>query len=212
MSSDISEKRKIQKRESFKRLINLGLTAICLGMEIALFAYYWRVQFRFSLVEELRKLWFKGSTLEVVIYGVILLLFSNMYGGMRLGYLKNVELIFSQVFSTIIANVFIYGELSVMAKQLFVPDVFLLMTMQQTIVVIVYTNVANRLYRRIFPPRKLLLVHGDKSVDRTLSKFDSRRDKYVITRMIHVNEGFDAVTREILETYESGRLNDRWCF
>lgn len=207
MSSDISEKRKIQKRESFKRLINLGLTAICLGMEIALFAYYWRVQFRFSLVEELRKLWFKGSTLEVVIYGVILLLFSNMYGGMRLGYLKNVELIFSQVFSTIIANVFIYGELSVMAKQLFVPDVFLLMTMQQTIVVIVYTNVANRLYRRIFPPRKLLLVHGDKSVDRTLSKFDSRRDKYVITRMIHVNEGFDAVTREILETYENGECN-----
>lgn len=207
MGRNTSEKRRIQKRESFKRLINLGLTAICLGMEIALFAYYWMVQLRFSLVEELRYLWFKGNSLEVVIYGVILLLFSTMYGGMRLGYLKNVELIFSQVFATVIANLFIYGELSVMAAQLFVPDVFLLMTMQQMIVVVVYINVANRIYRRIFPPRKLLLIHGDRSVDEACSKFASRKDKYSITRMIHVKEGFDAVTSEILESYENGQCN-----
>lgn len=208
MSRKISEKEKIQKRESFKRLINLGLTAICLSMEIALFAYYWMVQFRWSVVEELRyNMWFKGNTLEVVIYGVVLIMFSTMYGGMRLGYLKNVELIFSQVFATVIANVFIYGELSVMAAQLFVPDVFLLMTMQQTMVVVVYINVANRLYRRIFPPRKLLLVHGDRPIEATCSKFESRRDKYVITRMIHVKEGFDTVCREILEAYEDGECN-----
>ena len=208
MNGNISEKLKIQKRESFKRLINLGLTAVCLGMEIALFAYYWMVQFRWSVVEELRyNMWFKGNALEVVIYGVILFLFSTMYGGMRLGYLKNVELIFSQVFATVIANVFIYGELSVMAAQLFVPDVFLLMTMQQMIIVIVYINVANRLYRMIFPPRKLLLVHGDRPIEATCGKFDSRRDKYVITKMIHVNEGFKAVTNEIMVSYESGECN-----
>lgn len=86
------------QRESFKRLINLALTAVCLGLEVALFAYYWQTQFRLSVVEPLRKFWMKGNLLEVSIYASILFLLSAMYGGIRLGYLKNVELIFSQVF------------------------------------------------------------------------------------------------------------------
>lgn len=207
MSSDISEKRKIQKRESFKRLINLGLTAICLGMEIALFAYYWRVQFRFSLVEELRKLWFKGSTLEVVIYGVILLLFSNMYGGMRLGYLKNVELIFSQVFSTVLANIIIYFELSIMAHQAFVPRVFFMMMAEQIVIVVIYINVANRIYKSIFPPRKLFLVHGYRPAEDICSKFESRKDKYKITKIVHIREGYKKICKMIVEAYENEECN-----
>ncbi len=204
MSMNTSEKRKRQKRESFKRLINLGLTAICIGLEVGVFAYCWLNHFRYSVV---RMIWFKGSVVEVSIYGVVLLLLSAMYGGMRLGYLRNAEIIFSQIFATLISNVFIYGELSVMAAQPFVPHIFLFMTAMQTIIVIVYINVANRIYRHIFPPRKLLLVHGDRSIDRTCAKFETRKDKYVITRTIHVGEGFEKVSNSILELCEVEECN-----
>lgn len=208
MNGNTSEKRKLQKRESFKRLINLGLTAICIGLEVALFAYCWNYHFKPSVVEGLRNdLWFKGDMLEIALYAVVLLFLSNMYGGMRLGYLKNVEVIFSQVFATLIANVFIYGELSVMAAQLFVPHIFIFMMIMQTIVVIVYINIANRIYRHIFPPRKLLLIHGDRPIERTCAKFESRKDKYVITRTIDVREGFEAISSSILEFYEEGECN-----
>ena len=89
-----SNERKLRRLETFKRLINLGLTFICLALEIGIFAYHWLFHFQYSVVEELRNFWFKGHLLEIAIYGVILLAFSSMYGGMRLGYLKNVELIF----------------------------------------------------------------------------------------------------------------------
>lgn len=204
MSMSTSEKRKLQKRESFKRLINLGLTAICIGLEVGVFAYCWLYHFRYSVV---RMLWFKGSLVEISIYAVILFLLSSMYGGMRLGYLKNVEVIFSQVFATLMANVFIYGELSVMAGQMFVPHIFIFMMVMQTIAVIVYINIANHIYRLIFPPRKLLLVHGDRPIDRTCAKFESRRDKYVITRTIHVGEGCEKVSNAILQLYEAGECN-----
>ena len=166
MSVNTSEKRKLQKRESFKRLINLALTVVCIGLEVAIFAYCWMFHFRSNVV---RILWFKGTMLEITIYAVVLFLLSSMYGGMRLGYLKNVEIIFSQVFATLMANVFIYGEISLLAARLFIPDVFLLMTIEQVIVVILYINIANRLYRHIFPPRKLLLIHGDRPIENTLS-------------------------------------------
>lgn len=207
MKLNTSEKRKLQKRESFKRLINLGLTAICIGLEVGVFAYCWMYHFRGSVVEGLQKLWFKGNMLEITIYGVVLFLLSSMYGGMRLGYLKNVEVIFSQVFATLMANVFIYGELSVMAAQLFVPHIFIFMTVTQTMAIIIYINIANRIYRFIFPPRKLLLIHGDRPIERTCAKFESRKDKYVITRTIHAGEGFETVSNSILKLYEEGECN-----
>lgn len=202
-----TNEKKLRQLETFKRLINLGLTAVCLGLEIGLFAYHWLFDFQYSVVEELRKFWFKGHILEIGIYGVILFLLSSMYGGMRLGYLKNAEIIFSQIFATLLADVLIYAELSVMAFQLFVPDVFLIMILEQSVVVIVYINVANRIYRSIFPPRRLFLVHGDRPIEGIRAKFESRRDKYVITRTIHEEEGFEAVSGAISDSYEKGECN-----
>lgn len=202
-----TNEKKLRQRETFKRLINLGLTAVCLGLEIGIFAYHWTSYFQYSIVTEVRRYWFKGHLLEISIYAVVLFLLSTMYGGMRLGYLKNVELIFSQVFATLIANIIIYAELSVMAFHLFAPDVFLLMMMEQTIAVIIYINVANRIYRSIFPPRKLLLIYGDRPAEVLLDKFESRQDKYVVTRTVHVGEGFDRISKMILEGYEKDECN-----
>ena len=202
-----TNERKLRRLETFKRLINLGLTFICLALEIGIFAYFWLFHFQHSVVEALRNFWFKGHLLEIAIYAVILLMFSTMYGGMRLGYLKNSELIFSQVFATLMANIIIYAELSVMAFQLFTPEMFLAMMIVQTIVVIVYVSVANYVYRRIFPPRKLLLVHGDRATENICNKFASRKDKYVITGKVNVNKGTEAVCAEIVRSYEAGESN-----
>lgn len=198
---------KLRQMEAFKRLINLALSALCLAMEIGIFAYHWLVHFQFSVVESLRNFGYKGHLVEIAFYGLILLFFSAMYGGMRLGYLRNAELIFSQLFATIIALAFIYVELSIMAHQPFVPKVFIMMLVEQTIVVIIYTNIANRIYRKIFPPRKLLLVHGERSIEDIYNKFESRKDKYIIEKTMCIREGTDRVCQEILRSYESGECN-----
>ncbi|MBO7356713.1 MAG: hypothetical protein J6U50_08785, partial [Lachnospiraceae bacterium] len=79
--------KKAQFRESTKRLINLLFILVCIGLEVGIFAYHWIFHFQYSVVEPLRHFWFKGHLLEITIYGVILLMFSSMYGGIRLGYL-----------------------------------------------------------------------------------------------------------------------------
>ena len=176
-------------------------------METGLFAYNWLRHFQHSVVPALRDFWFKGHLLEISIYGVILLFLSIMYGGMRMGYLKNVELIFSQFFATLIANIIIYAELSVMAFQLFVPKVFFLMTLEQTAVIIIYINIANRIFRSVFPPRKLLLVHGDRPIRDICDKFESRPDKYRIVKHVHIKEGVTKICEQIGREYEAGEYN-----
>ena len=39
-----TNEKKLRHLETFKRLINLGLTTVCLGLEIAIFAYWWQMQ------------------------------------------------------------------------------------------------------------------------------------------------------------------------
>lgn len=198
---------KLRRMESFKRLINLAMSFVCVALEVGVFAYHWLVHFQYSVVESLRNFGYKGHIVEIAFYGLLLLFLTAMYGGMRLGYLRNAELIFSQLFATIMALMFIYVELSIMAHQPFVPKVFLMMLAEQTVIVIIYTNIANRLYRNIFPPRKLLLIHGERPIEDIYNKFESRRDKYRIKRTLCIREGVERICREILRSYESGESN-----
>ena len=198
---------KVKKMESFKRLINLGLVAGCMGFEVLVFALHWLYQFRFSVVEELQYFRVKGHLLEIAIYLVILFAMSNMYGGMRLGYLKNSEIIFSQIFATLITNVVIYAEVSVMTFQLFVPDSFITMTLEQSAIVIIYIYFANKFYLKLFPPRKLFLIHGDRSPEEILGKFGSRADKYRVEICRDVRDNTDELCEEIMREYQAGNIN-----
>lgn len=203
----ISNKRKIKTRETFKRLINLGLVGICLALEISVFDYHWQTYFRYSLVEGLQNLWSRGSLAELALYSIVLFFLSATYGGMRLGYQKNAEIVFSQVLSTLLANIVIYVQLSIMARRLLALQIFIVMMVEQTALVIVYVNLANMIYKRLFPPRKLLLIHGDRSIEDVCNKFKSRKDKYVITKCVNVKKGYQALCNEIIAAYESDVCN-----
>ena len=206
MNADTNEKR-IRKREGSKRLINLGLVGLCIGLEIGVFAYYWETYFKLNLVMELRNLYSKATFAQITLYAVILLFLSATYGGMRLGYQKNAEIVFSQVLSTVMADMVLYPQLSLMARQLFVPKVFFIMFGVQVLIVIAYVNVANRLYRHLFPPRKLLLIHGDRPYQELCDKFESRSDKYVVTKRLSVKLGYEKLCKEIMDAYDSNECN-----
>lgn len=202
-----ANERKLKKLETFKRLINLGLIGICIVLEVADFYFHWEKSFQYSVVEDLQGLWGRGTFAELAFYTTVLLFLSATYGGIRLGYQKNAEIVFSQVLSTFLANIIIYFEMVIMARGLFAPQAFLRMMVEQVIIVIIYINIANRIYRSIFPPRKLLLIHGDRPYEELCNKFESRKDKYLITKTMNVNEGADVLCRAILQAYESGECN-----
>ena len=206
MSANTNEK-KIRKLETFKRLINLGFIAVCLALEVAVFGYHWFAEFQYSVVADLRELWYRGYVAEIAFYAIVLIFLSSTYGGIRLGYQKNAEIVFSQALSTFLANIIIYCELSIMARGLLALNMFAVMLLEQILIVLVYMNIVNRIYRSLFPPRKLLLIHGDRPIQSLCDKFESRKDKYVIVRTVHVGEGLESLKRIITECYENGEIN-----
>lgn len=195
----------MKRREAFKRLINLSLAGICLLLELLIFTYIY-LKYLYPSLNNILELnyWFNGYLLQEVVYGLMLFFFSKMYGGLRIGFLKNSEIIFSQIFATVIVNLFTYAQMSLMVTSLFYAVPFLEMTLSQILVVIVWINIANRIYQRVFPPRKLLLIHGDRPIQDICGKFESRKDKYTIVECVNIKMKMDHLKRKIIQGYEKG--------
>lgn len=192
----------MKKLESFKRLILLGMSAVCIGVQIAIYIYYWFNHF-FPNVEKRLPFWERGHWLIICIYAVMLFFFYNMYGGMRVGYLKNTEIIFSQLFATVMVDLLTYAQLSLMVLQIYDVRSYSGMIVIQAAWVMVWTNIASLIYKNIFPPRRLLLVYGERPVDGILEKFASRKDKFEVAKCMNISAGVDAVNAEALERYDA---------
>lgn len=198
----------MRKVETYKRLILILLSGIGVLINVGIFYYFWKWNFSPSITTLTGVVYYyRADLLEGAFYGLILCFLSKMYGGMRIGYLKNAEVVFSQAFATLAANILMYAELSILAKRLFIVDMFLAMTIIQIVATILWNNIAYWIYKSIFPPRKMLLIHGTRPIEGILSKFASRKDKYHIEKCMSVSEGIAAVKEEIEKGYEEGKYN-----
>lgn len=192
----------MKQLEAFKKLILLGLSAIGLVLQIAIYRYYYYEYFMYSIKVWL-PIWNRGHILLICIYSVLLILLNKMYGGMKIGYYRNAEVIFSEVFSLLAVNVITYFQNSVMSMHLLPLGPTARMTVFQTLSAVLWTVIAAFIYKSIFTPRKLLVVHGERPVDDILQKFASRKDKYKIERCINISEGIGTVCVEATGRYDA---------
>ena len=170
-------------KETRKRLVILLISLFGIAVIIGLYAWVWFDFYHpFFLRWEDIKLYRRGHILILGIYTVIFLLFSNLYGGLRIGFMKPMEVFMSQLFSLLCVNVITYFQLALIHGNLIPAAPLVEVFGMQLIWSAVWIFFANQVYRRIFPPRKLLLIHGDRSIDDILHKFASRKDKYTIVK------------------------------
>ncbi len=199
--------------ESVKRILVLLLGFIGLLMQTAVYAFFWfRTYYPMVSAERISqdgyylgnglKLYFRGHLLILAIYFILLLFFSNTYGGLKIGYLKSMEVFFSQIFALLMANVISYFQISLLRNWLVpvVPIVEVLLI--QLVISFLWAHITNAIYTAIFKPRELLLISGAYSVEDIINKFNSRKDKYHIARTVNISEGIDKVRQECLGDYD----------
>ncbi len=192
----------MRQLEEFKKLILLGFATVGLVLQIAIYRYFYYEYFMYP-IKLFLPLWNKGHILLILIYAALLIMMNKMYGGMKIGYYRNAEVIFSEIFALLAVNVITYFQNSVMSLHLLAVEQFAVMTVLQAGSAALWTVIATFIYKNIFSPRKLLVVYGERPVDDILKKFSSRKDKYTIEKCINISEGIGAVCAEILEKYDA---------
>ena len=189
----------MRTNESGKRLLILLLSFVGILMITGMYAYTWLFCYHRRIMWNI-KLFFWGHLLMIFIYFILLFFFNSTYGGMKIGYLKPMDVFFSQVFSLLCVNVITYLQLSIIEVKLVRANALIWMTVAQIIFAALWTWLCNRVYRRIFPPRELLLIHGDRPIQDIMQKFASRPDKYRITQCMYMDKELKKVQRVILES------------
>ncbi|MGM9972604.1 MAG: sugar transferase [Clostridiaceae bacterium] len=151
-----------------------------------LFAYFWYGYYNSIMATPYFK---RGNFALIGLYIVIFVVFGKLFGGYRLGMAKVQDIIYSMSLTVISANLIAFLQLSLIQRQ-FVPFTPLaLMTALGILLSMVWAAAANSLYSYIYPPKKLLVVYGDRNPSDFIRKLKSRRDKYNISEMISINAG-----------------------
>ncbi|OUQ20083.1 exopolysaccharide biosynthesis polyprenyl glycosylphosphotransferase [Lachnoclostridium sp. An14] len=192
-------------QEKYKRLVKLLFSAVLTGMMVAVYAYVWTDYFNGQMLQA--PFFRRGNWMMICLYGVLLIFFMKLYGGYKVGYLKNGNLIYSQILSVCFTNTFTYFQIAVLDKRFYSPAVLLLMTLVEAFIIVVWTLVFQRLYRWMYPPRRMLLITGDRPDYHLMEKINTREDKYEIQDKISYKQGFDAFVDRV-QAFDSVIVGD----
>lgn len=193
----------MKRLESLKRIIVLWLSVVGLLFHTAIYAFIW-LEYYYPIISKFTIRFKFNQNGHLAIFGIYLILlffFTNTYGGLKIGYLKLTDVFLSQVFSLLFVNVITYIQISLMNNWWLPPKYFVGATVLQLLIAAVWNYICNLFYRRVFPPREMLLVYGERSIDDIMHKFASRRDKYKIVKCMNVKEGMDAIEEEAEHKY-----------
>ena len=190
--------------QKYKRLIKLLFTFGIISMLITTYGWGWYKYYNEMLEYPFYR---KGNWMMVFLYGIVITLFMNIYGGFKVGYLKRSNLIYSQILSVIFTNVFTYLQITAIDKHFLNPIILINITIIDFIIIVSWTMIYQWIYVQIFPPRKILLISGKRSDYHLMEKINSREDKYEICKILNFDEGITNLENEILK-YDGVILGD----
>lgn len=194
----------MKNSEQYKRLIRFVMAGILFAIEMIVYYFVWlnyyndQMQIAYDV---------KGNYMIAAVYGVVIVLFSRVYGGLRIGYLRVGNLIYSQMLATTCANVMTYLQIILLVKRFCTVIPLLIMTALEYIVIAIWSSIATKIYCGIYPPRKVLLVYGDRPISGLMNKINSREDRFEICETIHISEGLDFIKTKS-EKYEGVVIGD----
>ncbi len=185
----------MEKRERYKRLLIFAVSAVIMAVQTGVFTYTWYN----SYANTGANYFVRGNYLLILQYALMLFLFYKVFGGFKVGQLRILGMLYTQMLSILCVNAITYIEISLIGRWGFMENVvpIIKMTIVDMYVVVIWVVLARILYVKVFPPRKLLVVYGNYDPHSLIQKLALRDDKYVIQEAISCDEGIRKIKSKI---------------
>ncbi len=183
----------MKNQEEFKRLIRMAFGLSLLFVHGVLFWYMWR-RYYSPLMET--EYWRRGHWLMLAFYLFWSYVLPGIYGGWKVGYLKPFHIIYSQSLGMLLADLLMYVIIVLLTKHFGNPLPLCAMFLGQLLAIMAWGAFTNRLYLRAYPPRRVLLIYGERQAAGLMGKLKSRTDRFEIGKTLHISEGIEAAKAE----------------
>ncbi|MBS5080994.1 MAG: sugar transferase [Clostridiales bacterium] len=197
----------MERREQYKRVIMFFASALILAVQTAIYAYVW-----FSYYDSrgvIRTTFVRGNWVVVGMYALMLFFFYKMYGGFKVGYLRVLDVLYSQIASVLCVNGITYLQMALIGRWTLGAHILPMfyVTAVDLVIVVLWVLMMRWIYVHIYPPRKMLLIYGEKNPKDLIRKISSREDKYDICESIHLGDGMDKLKSKI-DCYKAVIMGD----
>ena len=196
----------MRRREQYKHLLNLAANYIMLAIEGVMFGYTWYVIY-YPMLEKANRPFNRGNWAVIGMYLLVMYFFTRTFGGYKVGYLRITDICLSQALSIFCANVVGYLQVCLVANDYMPVHPMAVLMGAELLVILPSVYLVRRIYTRLYPPRKMIVIYGAHSPDDLIHKINSRKDKYNVCATASVYMGYEALYRKILE-YEAVVLCD----
>lgn len=186
-------------RDQYRRIVMFLTTLVILFLLTAVFGYIWYCYYAGIIIQPFFR---KGNWLVITVYGLLLYVFTRIYGGYRIGYLKRGDVIFSGFLSLAFVNTITYLQISLIGRQFMSPFPILRMTICDVLLIALWGISSDKLYKKLYPPHKMLFIYDGDKAESLVLKMGARPDKYEICEAVNISEGFEEISRRI-KRYEA---------
>lgn len=184
--------------EQYKRIVKFFFSMILFSLEMITYWYVWLNYYNQKMEVPYNR---TGHWLMVAVYGILLILFNAMYGGLKIGYLKTGNMIYSQILASICANTMIYLQITLLTKHFQSTIPLVVMTIIEFFIICIWCFIMTKIYRHLYPPRKVVLIYGEHPIISLMGKLHARNDRFVIGEIVHISNGLENIQKK-LDEYE----------
>ncbi len=204
MKKDVSWSMKKLSRgayEDTKGFVRVAETLLEVLILTLLYYAVFRKGYRLSYFE------YNGKYVLMAVYAVLTYVFFQNSECTMFGHLQRMDLVLGQIISLFLVNFITYLQLCLIANEVLSLSPIVLLFVLESAAAVVLVYVYTGLYHRLYAPHDMLLIYGHRRGVELKLKMDARRDKYNISSLISIEEGFDAICQEIPK-HDAVILND----
>lgn len=191
--------------DPYKKTILFFASLVNIILMTGVFAYIWYSYY--SSMMYVTSFYEKGHYVVIGLFALILFFFSNMYGGLKIGQLRRIEVMLSQYLSLFLTNIIMYIVISLLAFRAVNPMMLLISLIIEMAISTIWNFIIIYVYNRIFQPWKILLIYGERPATDLVYKVETRRDKYAIYDAINIDEGMEAI-HEKMKDFQAVIIGD----
>lgn len=196
------------RREKYKRLIMFFASLFVIGIQTANFAWIW---FNFYNKKGVMRFfyWRRGNWALIGLYFLTVLLMSKLFGALKVGYMRVLDVIIAQIFSVLSTNIVAYIQLALIGRWKFLTHTgpILKLTFVNLLVVLLWVVFMRWIYNTIYPPKSVILVYDVHNPEKLLKNIASRKDKYMVAEAVMIDKGLEYVKSRIVN-YQTCILGD----
>lgn len=182
------------KYEQFKKMLRSMFSISLVLFQTLLFSYVWMTEYNNQIIIPYAG---KGNWLFFAIYAMFYIIFVRSFDGFKYGIYRKANLITGQILASVSTAFVTYLQIVLLSARFvtFIPIIYMVLGNTAIILLLIFS--CEFLWRKLFPPKKTLIIYENYSPETFMLKLNARKDKFCVEKIINISECIDEIEKSI---------------